>query len=184
VQVGQFMLSRPIVMGPLLGLLWHSPQNGLALGACCELLSLDDLPVGDRLPLNATVAAGAALLLTCGPRPLPVAAALPVGFFAAWAHKKIEGFWRSRRRELCAAAERSIREGEAPSWGCWIGKSLAQQAAGTFALMLACVWGAGPIVGALWLRLPHSVVAGLELAWRLGPWLGLGVAFHALRVRP
>ena len=183
VQVGQFMISRPLVLGPLLGLLFGAPRIGLALGLCCELLSLDDMPVGDRLPLNAAVAVAAALLLTRCPRPLPVAAALPAGLAAGWAHQRLETALRYRRQALCGEAESRLREGVTPAWGCLMGRALAEQAAATFAVLLVCICVAGPVLGGLCSRAPHGVLAGLDMGWKLSPWLGLGVALYALRVR-
>lgn len=184
VQVGQFMISRPLVLGPLLGLLFGAPRVGLALGLCCELLSLDDMPVGDRLPLNAAVAVAAALLLTRCPRPLPAAVALPVGLAAGWAHQRLETALRYRRQALCGTAERLIQDGGAPPWGRLLGRALAEQAAVTFAVLLVCVCVAGPVLSGLWFRAPHGILAGLDMGWKLAPWLGLGVALYALRVRP
>ena len=183
VQVGQFMVSRPLVLGPLLGLLFGAPGTGLVLGLCCEFLSLDDVPVGDRLPLNAAVAVAAALLLTRSPRPLPVAAALPVGLAAGWAHQKIETALRYRRQALCRIAERSVQDGGTPPWGRLFGRALGEQAVATFSVLLVAICVAGPFLGGLWWRVPHGVLAGLDLGWRLAPWLGLGVALYALRVR-
>jgi mannose/fructose/N-acetylgalactosamine-specific phosphotransferase system component IIC len=183
VQFGQFMLSRPLVLGPVLGLLFAAPGAGLALGLICELLSLDDVPVGARLPLNAAVAVAAAFLLTRGPRPLPAAAALPVGLAAGWLHQRVEGLLRQRRRVLCGEAERALREGSAPPWGWVLGRALAGQAAATFAVLLACVFLVGPALNAVWFRVPRALEAGFVLGWGLAPWLGLGVALHALRMR-
>ncbi|MDD5627689.1 MAG: PTS sugar transporter subunit IIC [Elusimicrobia bacterium] len=183
VQVGQFMLSRPLVLGPLLGLLFAAPLAGVALGLCLELLSLDDVPVGDSLPLNAPVATAAALLMAAGPRPLPLAAALAAGLVAGWAHQKLESLLRWRRRSLCLAAEERVRAGGAPAWGRLLGRALAEQAAMTFAVLLLCIFVAGPLLAALWFRSPRPLTSGLESGWRLAPWLGLGVAVYALRRR-
>ena len=62
-------------------------------------------------------------------------------------------------------------------------RALAEQAAATFAVLLACVCAAGPALSGLWPRLPQSLLAGLDLGWKLAPWLGLGVVLHALRRR-
>jgi mannose/fructose/N-acetylgalactosamine-specific phosphotransferase system component IIC len=180
VQVGQFMFSRPLVLGAVLGLLFGAPQLGVALGLCCELLSIDDLPVGDRLPLNASVAVAVAFLMARSPRPLPVAAALPAGLAAGWSHQRIETALRYRRQALCGEAESRLRGGGSPAWGRLLGRALAGQAVGTFLLLIAGVCVAGPMLGALWLRTPRSLAAGLEAGWRLTPWLGLGIAMHTL----
>jgi mannose/fructose/N-acetylgalactosamine-specific phosphotransferase system component IIC len=181
VQVGQFMISRPLVLGALLGLLFGVPQAGVALGLCCELLSIDDPPVGDRLPLNAPVAVAAAVLMTRSPRPLPIAATLPAGLVVGWAHQKFETALRYRRQELCGEAESFLRAGGAPPWSRLMGRALAGQAVGTFLLLIAGVCVAGPILNMLWLRAPRSLVVGLASGWSLAPWLGLGIALHALR---
>jgi len=184
VQFGQFMISRPLVLGPLLGLLFGLPQTGLALGACCELFSLDDLPVGGSLPLNATVAVSAALLLNCGPRAVPPEVALPAGLTAGWLHQKIETALRYRRRALCGCAEESLLRGCEPRLGRLVGQAICEQAAMTFTVLLACVLVVGPALHWLWPHAPHNAVEALRFAWALAPWLGLGVLLHALKVTP
>lgn len=56
--VGQFMVSRPIVVGPLVGALLGSPGVGLAAGALVELIWIGDLPVGAHMPIDNTLLAG------------------------------------------------------------------------------------------------------------------------------
>ena len=50
--IGQFMVSRPIVVGPLVGLVTGHPELGLTLGALTELLWIADVPVGSHLPMD------------------------------------------------------------------------------------------------------------------------------------
>ena len=184
VQVGQVMVSRPIVLGPLLGLLFGAPQTGLALGVCCELLSLGDLPVGGKLPLSAAVAVSAAFLLTASPRPIPPELALPVGLAAGQVHRRFETALRSRRKTFCAAAQAGLQRGEEPDLGRWAARAVAEQAAGTLVLLLVCVLAVGPVLHRLWPQAPRSLADGLGLAWSLAPWLGLGAGLQALKVRP
>ncbi len=66
---GQFMISRPLVMGVLAGILLGDPLTGILTGAILELLHLGALPVGGaRLPEPgpATVPAVAAAVLVGG----------------------------------------------------------------------------------------------------------------------
>ncbi len=56
--VGQFMVSRPIVVGPLVGLLTGHADLGLELGAFVELIWSGDVPVGAHLPLDLSMLAG------------------------------------------------------------------------------------------------------------------------------
>ena len=75
----QIMISRPLVAGPLVGLLLGDPASGLTIGMLLELLWLCRLPVGANIPhddtqvtvgattlaiaLNGTVGGGASLCL-------------------------------------------------------------------------------------------------------------------------
>lgn len=57
---GQFMISQPIVAGPLMGLVLGDVMAGLLIGAVLELIWVMDVPVGTFVPANSTVAAVAA----------------------------------------------------------------------------------------------------------------------------
>jgi len=184
VQVGQVMISRPVVLGPLLGLLCGQPQNGIILGLVCELFSQDDLPVGGRLPLNATIAVSAAFLLSWGSRAVPPEAALPAGLATGWLHQHLEARLRLRRRALSGCAETGILRGAMPPLGRMITKALAEQAAGNLAIMLGVVFLIGPTLHWLWPYAPRSVAEGLRFAWDAAPWLGLAVLLHTLRAAP
>lgn len=63
--LGQFMVSRPIVTGPVIGWLLGRVDIGLELGALIELIWINDLPVGAHLPLDLTMLSGTAVALAC-----------------------------------------------------------------------------------------------------------------------
>jgi mannose/fructose/N-acetylgalactosamine-specific phosphotransferase system component IIC len=63
--VGQFMVSRPIVVGPLVGWLLGHPNIGLEMGALIEMIWIGDLPVGAHLPLDLTMLSGVSVALAC-----------------------------------------------------------------------------------------------------------------------
>ena len=59
----QFMISRPIVVGPLIGLAFGNAMVGLEVGMLLELLWLGRLPVGAAIPPDDTqVTVGATVL--------------------------------------------------------------------------------------------------------------------------
>ncbi len=53
--VGQFMISQPVVVGPVTGWFLGDPVAGLIIGAVLELIWLLDLPVGTFVPADTTV---------------------------------------------------------------------------------------------------------------------------------
>jgi len=63
--VGQFMVSRPIVTGPLVGWLMGRPEIGLEMGALIELIWIGDLPVGAHLPLDLMMLSGISVAFAC-----------------------------------------------------------------------------------------------------------------------
>ena len=56
----QFMISRPLVCGPVIGLLLGDVGTGLAIGAILELLNSGNLLVGGRTPPDASLATAVA----------------------------------------------------------------------------------------------------------------------------
>ena len=71
--VGQFMVSRPIVVGPLVGWVTGHPQIGIEMGALIELIWIGDLPVGAHLPMDLMMLTGVSVAFACelsgGPTP-------------------------------------------------------------------------------------------------------------------
>lgn len=52
---GQFMISQPIVAGPLIGWMLGDVKTGLIIGAVLELIWIMDIPVGTFVPADSTI---------------------------------------------------------------------------------------------------------------------------------
>jgi mannose/fructose/N-acetylgalactosamine-specific phosphotransferase system component IIC len=53
--VGQFMISQPIVVGPLTGWMLGDPGAGIVAGVVLELIWVLDMPIGSFVPADATI---------------------------------------------------------------------------------------------------------------------------------
>ncbi len=53
--VGQFMVSQPLVVGPITGWLLGNATTGLIIGAVLELIWVLDMPIGNFVPADATI---------------------------------------------------------------------------------------------------------------------------------
>jgi len=53
----QAMISRPIVIAPIIGLILNNPYAGLVIGAVVELFWIDRIPVGTYIPPNDSIVA-------------------------------------------------------------------------------------------------------------------------------
>ena len=63
--LGQFMVSRPIVTGPLVGWLLGRADLGVEIGALAELIWIGDVPIGAHLPLDLMMLTGTSVALAC-----------------------------------------------------------------------------------------------------------------------
>lgn len=55
--LGQFMISQPVVAGPLIGWILGDAGTGLVIGAVLEMLWVMDMPIGTFVPADSTIAA-------------------------------------------------------------------------------------------------------------------------------
>ncbi len=88
VSLAQTMVSRPIVAGPLAGLLLGDASTGMLVGMLLEIISLNQLPIGaarywDTGP--AAVAAAAAAIWSPSGIPASLVLAVGYGVLVAWA---------------------------------------------------------------------------------------------------
>ena len=60
----QAMISRPVVVAPLIGLFLNNIYAGLIIGALIELIWIDRLPIGTYIPPNDSIAAVVAISIT------------------------------------------------------------------------------------------------------------------------
>lgn len=179
---GQFMLSRPIVVGPILGLAFAAPATGLELGLLFELFSLEELPVGASLPLNATVAAGSALLLALGPAPVAPELAFPAGLILGWLHRRLESGLRRRRAVLSRRAQEDLGRGERPSLGTLAARELGLQALMTASVFFMVLFPLKDALAAGWSRAPEALRAGLGFGFAAAPWVGAAALLRSLKV--
>lgn len=113
----QVMISRPVVAGPLAGLLLGSPATGLWIGALLEILTLRQLPVGasrywDTGPAAVAATAAAAGFAGAGGAGgaearyvLAVALGVLVGWVGSWS---VYAMRRANARLVGALGERSV----------------------------------------------------------------------------
>jgi mannose/fructose/N-acetylgalactosamine-specific phosphotransferase system component IIC len=178
--IGPFLLSRPFVIGPLIGGLLGAPWVGAGLGVVFEALTLEEMPLGGRIDFSAPVAAGAAAWLAAGPAKLPCEAAFLLGLISGWVHAEVEGRLRRGRGVAVRRAETALAAGVSPRLTSKIFGELALQAAATFAVVLVALAAAGPAVARSWPALPEFLRAGARTAFLAAPWIGAGSLAAAL----
>lgn len=168
------MVSRPLVVAPVLGWLLGDAWTGLRIGLALELLVMDELPVGGAIPINGGVAASGAMLLCTGPYGVEPAAAFPAGLALGAGFSRTEAAVRAAQTKLIRKVESALgapgREHRA------VGRALLGYAVMTALFLYICVGVLGPALGWLWTRLPGPVEDGVLLAYDIAPWLGFATA--------
>ncbi len=175
--VGQFMVSQPLVAGPLTGWLLGDVTSGLVIGAVLELIWVLDLPVGTFVPADSTVAAVSATAIAAigggGGAELPVIGfsllltviMVPVTMLA-------DHIMRRRNRRI---PELALGAGGRPTEASVTGWHLAGLIAfflKSFTLCLGFV-AAGVPLTALFLRAPGALHRAMALFAILLPLLGV-----------
>ena len=178
VLVAQTLVSRPLVVGIVMGSMSGSSGMGSLFGAIFELLGLVDLPLGGCLTWSASIAAGVASLLAGGGCSFPVS--LAAGLAAGLIHSRLEAIERARRAETGdALAGRAVESG---TLGPALGLSLAAHAAMTFAVSFAVLSLVEAFDRQWWPRVPGFIQGGASFAANNAPWIALsGVAAWGLR---
>ena len=186
----QFMISRPVVCAPLVGLALGDVYTGLVTGALLELLWIDRIPVGTYVPPNdtfvAVLATGGAILAAPAsahtPRELVALAILlfaPAGFLGQRMEVLI-------RRWNDGLVQRALEDAKAGDTAAVTRRHLA--ALGRY-FTVSLIFLAAALAGGAWLlravypELPASILRTLGFAFCLLPLIGVGVALNTIKLR-
>lgn len=177
---GQFMVSRPLVVGPLLGLYFGDPAMGLLAGAVVELLWVHVIPVG-LWPIDSTVVAALAVVWTqLSERPgrgtlvLALAIAVPCGVAVRhadiWFRRQNARFLPWINRAMEAGNEGVLSGAVALSLTLWFAKAWV-----LFAVLgVAGAWAVDALSGLC----PPRLILSLNFAGRVLPLLGFAVVLN------
>jgi mannose/fructose/N-acetylgalactosamine-specific phosphotransferase system component IIC len=186
----QAMISRPIIVGPVLGLILGNPYAGLIIGAIMELFWIDRIPVGIYMPPNDSVVtafavsvavlAGQALgSVSKELMALAILLAIPFGIAARIIDVKMMS-WNNALSDgaLEDARARNIRAIERKTW-MGLGRMYLLYAVQLFILLLVFT----PLVIRLFPKIPAPVKTMLSLTYYFLPLLGIGVAINTIKLR-
>ena len=182
--IGPLLLSRPFVVGPLLGAFLGDPLLGAGLGIAVEAVTLEELPLGGCLEVSAPVAAGAAVWLAAGPCALPAEAAFPAGLAVGWVHARAEHALWTRRAVHVRRALARLESLQPPRLGFELASAVALQVLATFLVTVTAFLAAGPVLAFLWPLLPQALRTGARCDVLDAHWLGAGGLAASLWRKP
>lgn len=183
----QFMISRPIVVAPLLAAMLGDAHTGFALGIPLELMFLGNSSFGASTPYHETLAAlfaaslGTTAILSAANEPDVI---LPLAFFLSlpWA---LLGRWMEARQErwnsgLVTRAEEILAHGQpgVATRHVLIGV-LGTVLLGSFVAVLGTLLG--PVLGAIQRNFPLWLRHGLTFAWPMVYGTSAALAIRVIR---
>ncbi len=190
-QILQIMVSRPLVAGPLVGLVLGNVTVGVATAILYELLWIGRPPLGGYIPPDATLASvattavAACVAAETGGPPLAVVflsfvTLFPVSFLGAAVdrvHRKVLG-------RLARTTEDSLRESGERSYMSSFAWALALGFAWAVSLLFPVILAGCLLVGGAWSMLPQSGARVLECAFYVIPAMGVADLLASRDARP
>ena len=186
----QMMVSRPIVIAPLLGLVFGNLYAGLIIGAILELFWIDRVPIGIYIPPNDSIAAVLAVSFAIfagraadGIKPevlaLSVLMAIPFGVIAKIIDVKIvESNNILSDQALEEALKLDVRAIERKTY---IGFFRVLAFYIFFLLIVQMMFA--PVVVWIVPKLPSQINAMLTMTYYFMPLLGIAVAINTIKLR-
>ena len=183
----QLMLSRPIVLAPLLGWALGDPHGGLVLGVPLELIFLGGVNLGGSLPDNETLVAAAVtsavvpagLMARTGVDAALSALALALLYPLARAGRRLERAAETRNAVLSDRALERAAGGDAGA--VWLNlRGLLLPFAVTASICFVCTL-LSPALATVRSACPPRIVSGLDGAWHAVWALAAATAIRAIR---
>jgi mannose/fructose/N-acetylgalactosamine-specific phosphotransferase system component IIC len=186
----QTMVSRPIIIAPVIGIILGVPYAGLMIGAILELFWIDRMPIGIYIPPNDSIAAAFAVSLailagqslgavTKELMTLSIMMAIPFGIIA----KKIDVKIVESNNLLSDQALEAAKTCDLKAIERTVYFGLAKVAA--FYIILLFILQSVFTPALIWIypRLPASFNAMLSMMYYFLPLLGVAVALNSIKLR-
>ncbi len=188
--VAQFMISRPIVAAPLIGIALGDLLSGLVTGALLELLWVDRIPVGPYVPPNDTfvailATAGAILAAPVSAHPPHELIALAILVFApaGFLGQRMEILLRKWNDGLVLQAMEDAKSGNAAGITRRHLAALGRYFAGSLVFLSVALIGGACLLRVIYPDLSGPILQTLAFAYYMLPLVGIGVALNTIKLR-
>lgn len=186
----QAMISRPIIIAPVIGIILGNPYAGLIVGAIIELFWIDRIPIGIYVPPNDSIAAAFACSLTVlvgqslgavtnELTALAILIAIPFGMLV----KKIDAEIIASNDTLSDQALEAAKVGDIRSIEnktyLGLAKVFLFYFVSLFILQIIFI----PLLAWIYPKLPPQIHKMLSLTYFFLPLLGIAVALNTIKLR-
>lgn len=180
--LGQVLISRPVVVGSLLGFVTGDFFLGLQIGIFTELIYLDFMPIGGVVPPSGAVSTGVAILMAHFFR-MDIYFAFFFGIVSGIVFSFIDKHMRKYRAQLLPSIEKNIIEGKTTPWRVLL-QSLTLQYLVVLTFLILTLTVAGPGFNAVSADIPEKLHIAFKFSYFVVPWVGLSVLFISFSSKP
>ncbi len=175
---GQFMISRPIVCGPLIGYFLGDIKTGLWVGMLVDLIWIGNIPMGAAIPTDATAVTVLStiwgIIVFPGQR-AGVVLALALAVIAGVLFKQVDIGMRYYNIRIVHWMENGVRKGNDSyiNYSVYLGIALFIVKSFVFYVLLS--YAGQWVLRKLFVHLTPHMMMGLSHAWYLLPLVGFGM---------
>ena len=180
--VGQILISRPLIVGTLLGALTGNLFLGLQMGIFTELLYIDYLPIGGVVPPSGAISASIAILMNRF-FAMDIYFAFFVGVVCGQIFTFVERFLRNKRSALLEKVEKALVFKKVTLANVML-KSIAAEFAAVFVFLFLSMIIIGPLFSYLHQDISEKIHIAFKLSYYIVPWVGLCALLFSFSTKP
>jgi mannose/fructose/N-acetylgalactosamine-specific phosphotransferase system component IIC len=178
---GQFMISQPIICGPIFGYIMGDMKTGLWIGMIVELLWVKVIPMGAAIPHNYTAIAIFAIfwgirsgICSNSVFILSLLVAIPLGML----FRPLDIWMRYMNVKVVHWVDDNIKRGNEDAIGFGIGIGIFLFFLRSFIFYIILFYPGLLIVRLIYHKLPMFAINGLNICWWVLPVAGFGMMFY------
>jgi mannose/fructose/N-acetylgalactosamine-specific phosphotransferase system component IIC len=179
--LGNFMISRPIVAGPIIGYFLGDMKIGIEIGILFEMFFSDIVHVGAAIPINVTMLT--ALVLGCESimpghgntiTMFVIVMCIPIGYI----FRQVEMGLRSINSKISHSVDRYADHENPNKIYIAVLKGIIMFFSINFILLLVAIPLTSRITKALFFNLSGEIIYSLKIGYALMPIIGFAVLFN------
>ena len=180
--VGQFLVSRPLFVGTILGALTGNLFLGLQVGIFTELIFIDYLPIGGVVPPSGAITSAIAILMNYLFK-MDIYFAFFVGIVCGQSFAFLEKFIRNKRSRMLNKIEKKLSERKITP-GKIIFRNILMEFFIVFVFLILSMIMFGPLFTYLHQDISEKVHIAFKFAYYIIPWVGLCGLFLSFSTKP
>ncbi len=180
--VGQILISRPLIVGTLLGALTGNLFLGLQVGIFIELIYIDYLPIGGTIPPSGAISASVAILMNHF-FAMDIYFAFFVGIVCGQIFVFVERSVREKRSSFLNKLEKALIGRKVPLNKVMF-KSIAAEFLVVFIFLILSMIVIGPLFSFMHKDISEKIHVAFQFSYYIVPWVGLCALLFSFSTKP